>query len=50
VMPVGSLWQASSQLLRFGVDAEVLGPPELREKMHDAIRILHARYDSPCDR
>lgn len=50
VMPVGSLWQASSQLLRFGVDAEVLGPPELREKMRDAIRILHARYDSPSDR
>jgi predicted DNA-binding transcriptional regulator YafY len=46
VMPVGSLWEASSQLLRFGIDAEVLGPPELREKMRDAIRTLHDRYDN----
>jgi predicted DNA-binding transcriptional regulator YafY len=48
VMPVGSLWQASSQLLRFGVDAEVLGPPELREKMREVVKILNDRYDSPA--
>ena len=46
VMPVGSLWQATSQLLRFGIDAEVLGPPELREKMRDAIGTLHDRYSN----
>jgi predicted DNA-binding transcriptional regulator YafY len=45
-MPVGSLWQATSQLLRFGIDAEVLGPPELREKMRDAIGTLHDRYSN----
>ncbi len=50
VMPVGSLWQASSQLLRFGVDAEVLGPPELRAKMSEVIKTLHDRYDGPTDR
>jgi predicted DNA-binding transcriptional regulator YafY len=50
VMPVGSLWQASSQLLRFGVDAEVLGPPELRDKMSEVVKILHDRYHGPTDR
>jgi predicted DNA-binding transcriptional regulator YafY len=49
VMPVGSLWQASSQLLRFGVDAEVLGPPELRDKMSEVIKILQERYHGPTD-
>ena len=44
VMPVGSLWQASSELLRFGVDAEVLGPPELREKMREITDSLRDRY------
>jgi len=50
VMPVGSLWQASSQLLRFGVDAEVLGPPELRDKMSEVVKILRDRYHRPTDR
>ena len=50
VMPVGSLWQASSQLLRFGVDAEVLGPPELRNKMSEVVKILRDRYHRPTDR
>jgi predicted DNA-binding transcriptional regulator YafY len=49
-MPVGSLWQASSQLLRFGVDAEVLGPPELRDKMSEVVKILRDRYHRPTDR
>jgi predicted DNA-binding transcriptional regulator YafY len=44
VIPVGSLWQASSELLRFGVDAEVLGPPELRTRMGEIIGSLHQRY------
>jgi len=50
VMPVGSLWVASSQLLRFGVDAEVLGPPELRDKMSEVIKTLHDRYHGPTGR
>ena len=50
VIPVGSLWQASSQLLRFGVDAEVLGPPELRNKMSEVVKILRDRYHRPTDR
>jgi predicted DNA-binding transcriptional regulator YafY len=33
VMPVGSVRQACVDLLKFGVDAEVLEPPELRAKM-----------------
>jgi len=33
VMPVGSIRQACVDLLKFGVDAEVLEPPELRAKM-----------------
>jgi predicted DNA-binding transcriptional regulator YafY len=44
VMPVGSVWQASSELLRFGVDAEVLAPPELREKMREIAETLRDRY------
>jgi predicted DNA-binding transcriptional regulator YafY len=32
-MPVGSIRQACVDLLKFGVDAEVLEPPELRAKM-----------------
>jgi predicted DNA-binding transcriptional regulator YafY len=44
VMPVGSLWQAASELLRFGVEAEVLAPPELRQKMRDITEVLRSRY------
>ena len=50
VMPVGSLWVASSQLLRFGADAEVLGPPELRDTMSEVIKTLHDRYHGPTGR
>ena len=45
-LPVGSVWQASSELLRFGVDAEVLEPPELRAHMADVAASLHRRYRS----
>lgn len=44
VMPIGSLWQASSELLRFGVDAEVLAPPELRRGMGEITGRLRERY------
>ncbi len=43
---VGSLWQASSELLRFGIDLEVLDPPELRAHMADIAANLHRRYQS----
>jgi len=33
ILPVGSIGQACVELLRFGREAEVLGPPELRERM-----------------
>ena len=45
-LPVGSVWQASSELLGFGVDAEVLEPPELRAHMADVAASLHRRYRS----
>ena len=45
-LPVGSLWQATSDLLRFGADAEVLEPPELRAQMADVAAVLHRRYQS----
>lgn len=45
VIPVGSLWQATSELLRFGADAEVVGPPELREKMREITGALRDRYN-----
>jgi predicted DNA-binding transcriptional regulator YafY len=35
VLPVGSVLHACSDILRFGTEAEVLGPPELRDKMRD---------------
>lgn len=44
VIPVGSLWQASSELLRFDADAEVLGPPELRTRMGKVIGNLREPY------
>ncbi len=44
VLPVGSLWQASSELLRFGKDVEVLAPSELRDRMGEIIESLHGRY------
>ncbi len=46
VMPIGSVWQASSELLRFGVDAEVLAPPELRTRMGEIVRSLQQRYQA----
>lgn len=43
-VPVGSVWHACSDILRFGDDAEVLGPPELRARMRDTVSALYARY------
>jgi predicted DNA-binding transcriptional regulator YafY len=43
-LPVGSLWQASSDLLRFGLEAEVIDPPELRAKIAEIGRRLVQSY------
>lgn len=46
VMPVGSIRQACVDLLRFGPEAEVLDPPELRAKMAAVAEDMHALYGS----
>jgi len=43
-IPVGSIRQACVDLLRFGVEVEVLGPPELRAKMAELAAGLQAVY------
>ena len=43
-VPVGSVRQACVDLLRFGVEIEVLGPPELRAKMAEQAAGLRAIY------
>jgi predicted DNA-binding transcriptional regulator YafY len=44
-MPVGkTLWHAATELLRLGAEAEVLEPPELREKMAELAGAMAARY------
>ncbi|MDP1976657.1 YafY family protein [Undibacterium sp.] len=43
-MPVGSLTVACAEILRFGNDAEVLEPPELRQKIMEAIEGMKNVY------
>ncbi len=43
-MPVESTLVAVSDLLRLGTEAEVLGPPELREAIAQAVAVLANRY------
>ncbi|MFP3567156.1 transcriptional regulator [Paraburkholderia sp. SIMBA_030] len=43
-LPVGSVRQACAALLRFGTEAEVLAPPELRALMAEVAAALHRRY------
>ncbi|MGA9917295.1 MAG: YafY family protein [Paraburkholderia sp.] len=43
-LPVGSMRQACAELLRFGTEAEVLAPPELRACMGEVAAALHRRY------
>jgi predicted DNA-binding transcriptional regulator YafY len=45
-MPVGKSWQACIDLLRFGDDVEVLGPPDLRERMREMITKMGQMYNS----
>lgn len=44
-LPVGSVRQACAELLRFGNEAEVLAPPELRAQMAQVTAALHRRYE-----
>ncbi|MBN8918205.1 MAG: YafY family transcriptional regulator [Rhizobiales bacterium] len=41
---VGSLWEASSELMRFGAEAEVLEPPELRARVTQTLEQMRQRY------
>ncbi|WP_459251941.1 helix-turn-helix transcriptional regulator [Paraburkholderia bryophila] len=43
-LPVGSTRQACAEFLRFGSEAEVLAPLELREKIAEVVAALHRRY------
>ncbi|MBZ6477933.1 helix-turn-helix transcriptional regulator [Streptomyces griseocarneus] len=43
-MPVEARPVAVGDLLRLGAEAEVLGPPELRQAMADAVAVLARRY------
>lgn len=46
-VPIESVEHASGQLLRLGAEAEVLAPPELRERLAALARAIVARYDAP---
>jgi predicted DNA-binding transcriptional regulator YafY len=46
VLPVESVEVAYSQILRFGPEAEVLDPPELRARLRDAASRMHRLYDA----
>jgi predicted DNA-binding transcriptional regulator YafY len=43
-LPVGSVGQACAELLRFGTEADVLAPPELRARFAEVATALHRRY------
>ena len=43
-LPVGSIRQACAELLRFGAEADVLAPPELRARFAEVAAALHRRY------
>lgn len=41
---VGALWEACSDLMRFGPEAEVLDPPELRARMKETLERMRRLY------
>lgn len=43
-IPMESVPYAASELLRLGAEVEVLGPPGLRERMREIVRVLGQRY------
>jgi predicted DNA-binding transcriptional regulator YafY len=48
-IPLGKTsWHAASELLRFGAEAEVLDPPELRAKMAEMAQAMAKRYGGPA--
>lgn len=47
VVPMESVEQATSEFLRFGADAEVLEPVELRSRITETLRLMTAVYRSP---
>jgi hypothetical protein len=49
VVPAGSLWPTSSDMLRFGVDAEVPEPPELRNLMNEIVGMLRQTYSNQAE-
>lgn len=44
VIPIESINHAHRELLRFGAEVEVLGPPELRQRMVESIRSMMKIY------
>ena len=48
VIPIESVEQALTDLLRLGADAEVVAPPELRRRMAEAAGALAAIYRTPA--
>jgi predicted DNA-binding transcriptional regulator YafY len=44
VIPIESVEHAAGDILKLGVEAEVLGPPELRERVAEIVRSLGAVY------
>jgi predicted DNA-binding transcriptional regulator YafY len=43
-LPIESIKHTHHDLLRFGADAEVVTPPELRERMVETVQALAAIY------
>ncbi|QIQ03633.1 helix-turn-helix transcriptional regulator [Streptomyces liangshanensis] len=48
VIPTESTEHACGELLRLGVDVEVMAPEELRGAMTETVRALTGRYDTPA--
>jgi predicted DNA-binding transcriptional regulator YafY len=49
-VPIGTtVWHAAAELLRLGAEAEVLAPPELRNKMAELTQAMAARYQTAQD-
>ncbi|MBN0047917.1 WYL domain-containing protein [Streptomyces actuosus] len=48
VIPTESTEHACGELLRLGVDVEVVGPAELRRTMADTVAVLARAYGSTC--
>ncbi|GGR32841.1 helix-turn-helix transcriptional regulator [Streptomyces netropsis] len=46
-MPIEAQAVAVSDLLRLGTEAEVLGPPDLRQAVAEAVAVLAKRYAAP---